>query len=79
VIPKSRSLERFRRDGITECMDMNQEMFGPERLLVFINDTREFPISEVLTRLEQHMRLWLGSDKFEDDISVLPMEMSAGT
>ena len=56
---------------------MNQEMFGPERLLVFINETRDFPISEVLTRLEQHMRLWRGSDKFEDDISVLALEMSA--
>jgi len=60
-------------------MDMNQEMFGPERLLVFINDTREFPISEVLTRLEQKRGLWLGSDKFEDDISELPLEMSAWT
>ena len=68
----------FYSDGITECMGMNQEMFGPERLLVFINETRDFPISEVLTRLEQNMRLWRGSDKFEDDISMLALEMSAG-
>ena len=66
----------FYSDGITECMDMNQEMFGAERLLNFINETRELPISEVLTRLEQCMRLWRGSDKFEDDISVLALEMS---
>ena len=68
----------FYSDGITECMNSRDEMFGPERLLAFINETREFPISEVLTRLEQHIRLWRGSDKFEDDISMLALEMSAG-
>jgi sigma-B regulation protein RsbU (phosphoserine phosphatase) len=68
----------FYSDGITECMNSREEMFGPERLLAFINETREFPISEVLTRLEQYMRLWRGSDKFEDDISMLALEMSAG-
>jgi len=59
-------------------MNSQDELFGPERLLVFINKTRELPISEVLTRLEQQMRLWRGSDRFEDDISVLALEMSAG-
>jgi sigma-B regulation protein RsbU (phosphoserine phosphatase) len=71
-------LYKYLRQNLTECMNMNQEMFGPERLLGFIKETREFPISEVLTRLEQHMRLWRGSDKFEDDISVLALEMSEG-
>ncbi len=35
----------FYSDGITECMGVNQEMFGPERLLNFINETRELPIT----------------------------------
>ena len=69
----------FYSDGITECMGINQEMFGSERLLNFIIETRELPISEVLVRLEQCMRLWRGSDKFEDDISVLALEMSVCT
>jgi sigma-B regulation protein RsbU (phosphoserine phosphatase) len=68
----------FYSDGITECMNSQEEMFGPERLLIFVEETRELPISAVLTWLEQHMRLWRGSDKFEDDISVLALEMSAG-
>jgi sigma-B regulation protein RsbU (phosphoserine phosphatase) len=67
----------FYSDGITECMNSQEELFGPERLLAFVNETRELPISAVLTRLEQHMRLWRGSDNFEDDISVLALEMSA--
>ena len=66
----------FYSDGITECMDMNHEMYGPERLLAFVNETRELPITEVLARLEQHMRLWRGNDQFEDDISVLALEIS---
>jgi hypothetical protein len=57
-------------------MDMNHEMYGPERLLAFVNETRELPITEVLARLEQHMRLWRGNDQFEDDISVLALEIS---
>ncbi len=46
-------------------------------MLAFINETRQLPISEVLTRLEEHMRLWRGSDKFEDDISLLALEMAS--
>jgi sigma-B regulation protein RsbU (phosphoserine phosphatase) len=68
----------FYSDGITECMNSNEEMFGPERLLMFVDETRQLPMSEVLNRLEERMRLWRGSNKFEDDISVLALEMSAG-
>ena len=66
----------FYLDGITDCMNSQEEMFGPERLLIFVEETRELPMREVLTGLEEQMRLWRGSNEFEDDISVLALEMS---
>jgi phosphoserine phosphatase RsbU/P len=33
----------FYSDGITECMNSNEEMFESERLLMFVNETRELP------------------------------------
>lgn len=66
-------------DGVTECMNINGEMFEPERLLMFVEETRNLPINEVLNRLEEHMSLWRGSNEFEDDISILVLEMFADT
>jgi sigma-B regulation protein RsbU (phosphoserine phosphatase) len=66
----------FYSDGITECMNSNEEMFGPEQLLMFVDETRKLPMREVLNQLEERMRLWRGSNKFEDDISMLALEMS---
>lgn len=67
----------FYSDGITECMNDQEVMFGPERLLMFVEETRQLPLGEVLTTLEDRIRAWHGSDTFEDDISVLALEMSA--
>jgi sigma-B regulation protein RsbU (phosphoserine phosphatase) len=62
-------------DGITECMSPAEEMFGPERLLAFVGETRHLPLGEALKRLEERIRLWRGDDAFEDDISMLALEM----
>jgi len=66
----------FYSDGITECINSLEEMFGPERLLAFINETRDLPMREVLRLLEKQMSLWHGNKDFDDDISVLALEIS---
>jgi sigma-B regulation protein RsbU (phosphoserine phosphatase) len=66
----------FYSDGITECMSADEEMFGTERLQAFIEDTRMLPISEVIRQLDERMRLWHGSNAFDDDISMLVLEIS---
>jgi sigma-B regulation protein RsbU (phosphoserine phosphatase) len=63
-------------DGITECMNNDAEMFGDERLLKFIEETRLLPSNEVLNLLEQQISHWRGNHKFDDDISVLMLIMS---
>ncbi|MCK5830167.1 MAG: SpoIIE family protein phosphatase [Methylococcales bacterium] len=61
-------------DGISECMDAEEEMFGSDRLLSFFEETRDLPTDEVTKQLENRIRLWQGTDKFEDDVSLLVIE-----
>jgi sigma-B regulation protein RsbU (phosphoserine phosphatase) len=65
----------FYSDGITECMNNQDEMFGAERLLMFVEETRILPIGEVLSALEERIGEWRGSKNFDDDISMLAMVM----
>ncbi len=66
----------FYSDGITECMNSQGEMFGEERLLLFVEETRQLPISEVLNLIEKRISCWRGSNKFDDDISMLVLIMT---
>lgn len=63
-------------DGITECMNANGKMFGADRLLEVIDETRHLAIGEALKRLDERIRLWREGDEFEDDISMLVLEMA---
>jgi len=62
-------------DGITECQSTSGEMFGTERLRMFVDETRQLPVNEVVQMLDELIRSWRGSDDFEDDISVLVLEI----
>lgn len=61
-------------DGISECMNSDEEMFGSDRLLAFFEETRDLPTSEVTQVLEKRIRLWQGTDEFDDDVSLLVIE-----
>ena len=58
-------------DGITECEDPTGEMFGSERLRLFVEETRHLEISDVIHQLDQRIEAWHGSSDFNDDISLL--------
>jgi sigma-B regulation protein RsbU (phosphoserine phosphatase) len=62
-------------DGITECESPNGELFGNERLRLFVEETRQLKINDVIRQLDERIRSWHGGDKFEDDISLLILEM----
>lgn len=65
----------FYSDGIIDCASPDEELFGSKRLLEFIDATRQLSSDEVLRQLDEQIRLWHGSDAFEDDISMLVLEM----
>ena len=61
-------------DGITECESPDGEMFGSERLKVFIDETRHLKINDVISQLNERINSWRGREGFEDDISMLVLE-----
>ncbi len=61
-------------DGITECESLEGEMFGNERLRMFIDETRHLKINEVISQLNKRIKSWRGIESFEDDISMLVLE-----
>lgn len=62
-------------DGITECENPEGEMFGSERLRVFVEETRHLSIGEVLKQLDERISQWRGIAEFEDDVSLLVLEL----
>ena len=61
-------------DGITECEAPTGEMFGSERLRLFVEETRQLKISDVVQQLDHRISAWHGANDFEDDISLLVLE-----
>lgn len=63
-------------DGISECESPDGEMFGTERLRLFVDETRHLKVSEVIRKLDERINSWRGKDGFEDDISLLVLEIN---
>lgn len=63
-------------DGITECVGANGEMYGTEQLLEFMEHNRDLPIKEISHGLNEQIRAWRGNEPFEDDISMLILELA---
>ncbi len=62
-------------DGITECLNGNGDMFGADRLIDILEQTRTVSIHEVSQALNERIRQWRGEKMFEDDISMLILEI----
>ena len=62
-------------DGITECESPDGIPFGAERLRMFVDETRHLRINEVVYQLKERICSWCQRDFFEDDISMLVLEM----
>jgi sigma-B regulation protein RsbU (phosphoserine phosphatase) len=62
-------------DGITECANNEKEQFSTERLMALLEKGKDLTMNELMGRIEQHLRQWKGNDEFEDDITLLAMEI----
>jgi len=62
-------------DGIAECMSADGQEFGIERLQGFLHDARHDDLSTVGKRLMAELQTWKGDGHFEDDISMLSLEI----
>ena len=71
---------RLCSDGVTECPDLAQQQFGMERLEdCLIRGGAGQPLEELMQSLEKELLRWRGSEEFDDDVSVLALEMSCGS
>lgn len=62
-------------DGVTECTNADGQQFGFEQLTRLIEERREDSLKDLLDNLQQRLRLWRGSHEFQDDLSVVAMEI----
>jgi sigma-B regulation protein RsbU (phosphoserine phosphatase) len=63
-------------DGVIECANPEGAQFGEQRLMELLKNADGKPLSEVLVGLEAAMEEWRGSNQFDDDVSVLALEMT---
>jgi sigma-B regulation protein RsbU (phosphoserine phosphatase) len=66
-------------DGVTECHNLAQQQFGMDRLEDCLNQGASQPLDELMHSLEEKLLHWRGSEEFDDDVSVLALEMSGGS
>jgi sigma-B regulation protein RsbU (phosphoserine phosphatase) len=66
----------FCSDGVTECDDKSREQFGMGRVVDCLCRDADRPLGEAIKLLEQELLRWRGSDEFDDDVSVLALEVS---
>jgi sigma-B regulation protein RsbU (phosphoserine phosphatase) len=63
-------------DGVTECKNATDESFGENRLVAHLKQCTEHPLDELLEGLLAKLRTWRGDMIFEDDLSLLAIEMT---
>ena len=64
-------------DGVTEAMDPAGQQFGDARLLEAIGQARSEPLQEGVATLVREIGRWHGSERPQDDISIVAAEVSA--
>ncbi len=65
----------FYSDGITEAANPEGSMLGSGGLLRLIEDARALPLDECVARCMDDLRRWCTPAAFEDDISLLALEI----
>jgi hypothetical protein len=63
-------------DGVPEAMGPAGKQFGDARLLETIGQSRSEPLQASVATLLGEIGRWHGSQTFQDDISILTVEMS---
>ena len=65
----------FYTDGITEQADGNQEMFGEERVMELLRSLTASGEQDKLRKIFEEMKRFSGKKTFDDDITMLLLEM----
>lgn len=66
----------FYSDGVTECMNAAQELFGNSRLLQTLRGTSDQTVDTTLSEILDDVKTWIGDAPIHDDLSLLAFEYS---
>jgi len=61
-------------DGISECMDADDQPFSTERLADHLLQSCQQPLPETLVSLRTRLQDWRHGEPFDDDVSLLAIE-----
>ena len=61
-------------DGVTECFNSNSDQFSDERLAALIKSGNGEQLNNLLRNVEKELRLWIGEEQFNDDVTLLAIE-----
>jgi sigma-B regulation protein RsbU (phosphoserine phosphatase) len=64
-------------DGVTECTNPAGDLYGEQRLRQYLTHAGAKPLSDMLGGLETEIETWRGKREFDDDISLLALEVGA--
>jgi sigma-B regulation protein RsbU (phosphoserine phosphatase) len=62
-------------DGITDCRNPAGEPFAANRLRALLQEQRQAPLAASGERLKAQVRAWRGEGAFEDDVTLLALEV----
>jgi sigma-B regulation protein RsbU (phosphoserine phosphatase) len=63
-------------DGIPECTSGSRELFTVARFMEFIAASAPLPLDKLIQGLEEGLIKWRGGEEFDDDISLLALEIT---
>jgi len=61
-------------DGVTDCFNADSIQFSDERLIGLVSSGSDEPLDNLLTRIENELRIWRGDKSFDDDVTLLAIE-----
>ena len=63
-------------DGVTEAHDITKQLFGEERLLVSLNETKGMTVEEICKKVKADVDVFQGEAEQFDDITMLCIRLS---
>lgn len=63
-------------DGIIEGQSPDGELFGEERLAALLHDLHDLEPEEIIQRILEQLRLFIGEASFKDDVSMVAMKLA---
>jgi sigma-B regulation protein RsbU (phosphoserine phosphatase) len=63
-------------DGVTECVNQSNEVYGEERLVEFVDKNAYLPLEKLVGSLLLDVKKWSSAAEFTDDVSLLAIEVT---